>query len=46
VKGLQGAGYWHNDVSERMTSEANTEIRLTHLKVSNTGGDEPRSGQQ
>jgi hypothetical protein len=46
VKGLHGAEYWNNDVSKRMTSEVNTEIRLTYLKVSNTGGDEPGSGQQ
>jgi hypothetical protein len=46
VKGLQAAGYWNNDVSKRMTSEANTEIRLTHIKVSNTGRDELGSGQQ
>jgi hypothetical protein len=42
LKGLQGAarGYY---VSKRMTSE---EIRFTPLQVSNTGGDEPGSGQQ
>jgi hypothetical protein len=48
LKRLQGAarGCWSNDVSKRMTCEANTEIRFTHLEVSNTGGDEPGSGQQ
>jgi hypothetical protein len=46
VKGLQGAGYWSNDVSKQMTSEANTEIRFTPLKVSNAGGEEPGRGQQ